>query len=103
MESVISISEVIGTIEDGKIEVCATAEAAYDRAKERVFVSLEAFGRHLSASGDGSHVPIPWLPAGEHVTNDLPREDATPFARDVFRSWARKVRASVPREFHLAV
>jgi hypothetical protein len=45
---------------------------------------------------------VPWLPPGEHVTNDLPREDAVAFAKDVFRSWARKVRKAVPGEAHLA-
>jgi hypothetical protein len=102
MENAISISEVIGTIEDGKIEICASADAGYDQAKERVFVSLEAFARRVSAYGDGSRIPIPWLPAREHVTNDLPREDAVPFAKDVFRSWAQKVRRAVPGEAHLA-
>jgi hypothetical protein len=101
MENAISISEVIGTIEEGKIEICASADAAYDRAKQRVFVSLEAFARRVSAFGDGSHIPMAWLPAREHVTNDLPREDAVAFAKDVFRSWARKVHGVVPAEAHL--
>jgi hypothetical protein len=103
MENAISISEVIGTIGDGRIEICASANAAYDRAKERVFVSLEAFARRVSAYGDGSRMAMRWLPAREHVTNELPREDAVEFARDVFRNWARKVRRAVPEEAHMAV
>lgn len=101
MEKAISISEIIGTIEDDEVEVCATAEAAYDRAKERVIVTLNAFARRISVDRHGELVPEPWLPTSEKVTEHLPREEVDSFAKDVFGSWVKKVRASVPEESHL--
>lgn len=101
MESVISMSEILGTIDDGRTEVCATADAAYDSAEGKVAVALDAFERRVVGAGDGHHATEPWMPPREQVTEHLAREDATTFARDVFRSWTRKVRSSVPSELHL--
>lgn len=101
MNTPIFISEIIGTIHDGAVEVCATANAAYDLEKQRVSVSLEAFARDVSGQGNGQHFPEPWLPQAECVVENLSREEATSFAKDVFRSWIRKVRASVPVELSL--
>lgn len=98
MQNAISISEILGTIDDGRVEVCAIADADYDAAKERVSVKLDAFTRCVAPVGNGRRLPEPWLPPGEHVTENLPREDAASFAKDVFRSWIRKVRISVPAE-----
>ncbi len=101
MENAISISEILGTIDDGRVEVCATANAAYDPAEEKVSVALGAFARRVSALGDGRPLPEPWLPQGEQVTEHLAHEDAASFAKEVFRSWVKRVRASVPAELHL--
>jgi hypothetical protein len=101
MESSISISEIIGTIYDGEVEVCAAADTAYDRAKEKVIVTLKAFARRVSVHNHGEAVAEPWLPSSEQVTEHLPREDADSFAKDVFHSWTKKVRASVPEALHL--
>jgi hypothetical protein len=101
MQSAISISEILGTIDDGRVEVCATADADYDPAKEKVSVKLDAFTRRVSVVGDGRRLPEPWLPPGEQVTEHLPREEAFSFSKDVFRSWIRKVRATVPGDRHL--
>lgn len=101
MKNAISISEIIGTIEDDQVEVCAIAEADYDRAKERAIVSLNAFARRVSVRGHGEPVPAPWLPTSEEVTEHLTREEVDSFAKDVFHSWVKKVRASVPEALHL--
>ena len=97
----ISISEILGTIEDGSVEVCATADAEYDASAEKVSVSLDAFTRRVLPVGAGRHIPQPWLPAAEEVSEHLPREEAVSFAKDVFRSWHRKVLASVPPDLCL--
>jgi hypothetical protein len=102
MESVFSISEILGTTEEGRIEICATADARYDRAEQRVCVTLEAFARQIAGPGQGLRVAAPWLPPPEHVAEHLPREDAAPFAKDVFQSWLKKTHAAVPLEIHLA-
>ena len=91
-----SIDEILGTIEDGNLHVCATANAEYDQAAGKVSVTLEAFTRRASAAGDGAHLPQSWLPPGERVSEHLPREEADDFVKDVFHSWVKKVRASVP-------
>ncbi len=101
MKNAISISEILGTIDDGRVEVCATADASYDAATEKISVALNAFARHLAGAGNGQHLPEAWLPASEQVSECLPREEASTFTKDVFRSWIRKVRASVPNEMHL--
>jgi len=101
MDGSISISEIIGTICEGDVEVCASADTVYDRARKKVTVTLKAFARRITAQGHGELVPEPWLPATEQVTEHLPREDAGSFAKDVFHSWAKKVRGSVPEALHL--
>jgi hypothetical protein len=100
MNHVIHLSEIIGTIDDGVTEVCATADAEYDSSASKVSVSLDAFARRVVAAGNG-HLSEPWLPQAEVVTEHLSRGDASNFARDVFYSWTRKVRSGVPTELHL--
>jgi hypothetical protein len=97
-EKRISISEIIGTIPDtdGEIEVCATAEVEYETAAEKVSVALDSFVRCLA--GNGEHRSRPWLPPAERVTEHLPRSEATTFAKDVFKSWVKKVRAAIPHD-----
>lgn len=95
-----SINEILGTIHDGTIQVCASADSDYDRAAGRITVALEAFTRH-AASDDGAHLPQPWLPPGERVSEHLPREEADEFVKDVFHSWVKKLRASIPHEQQL--
>ena len=101
MQTVISIIEILGTIHDGTLEVCASADAEYDPPKEKVSIALAAFTRRSSTTGPGEHLPQPWLPRGERVTERLPHEDAGTFAKEVFRGWVKKVRASVPNELML--
>ena len=95
-----SISEIIETVHEGgaEVEVCATAEAQYDPPEQKISVALDSFARRLFASGDGQHRPQGWLPAPEHVTEHLSRNEASTFAKDVFQSWVRKVRAAIPPE-----
>lgn len=101
MESSISISEIIGTIYDGDVEICASADSAYDRGTQKVIVTLKAFARAVSTRGHGEPVHETWLPPSEQVTEHLEREEADAFAKDVFCSWVKKVRASVPDELRL--
>ena len=98
LENLISIAEIIVTLPHagGEIEVCATADAAYDSAAEKVSVALGSFARRLAGSGTGEHLPQRWLPPAEQVTEHLSRDEATAFAKDVFQSWVRKVRATIP-------
>ena len=96
-----SINEILGTIHDGSLQVCATADADYDHASEKISVRLEAFTRQSSITGDGAHLAQPWLPHGERVTEHLPHDEADEFVKDVFHSWVKKVRASIPANLTL--
>ncbi len=95
-----SISEIIETFGEGEgeTEVCATAETQYDSAAEKVSVALDSFARCVAASGNREHQAPPWLPPAEHVTEHLSRDEAEGFTKDVFQSWVRKVRATIPHK-----
>ena len=92
------ISEIIETLGEGQdeTEVCATAETQYDAAAEKVSVALGSFARCVAASGNREHQTPPWLPPAEHVSEHLAHDEADAFAKDVFQSWVRKVRATIP-------
>ena len=91
-----SVTEILGTIHDGGVQVCANADADFDPAAERVSVALGAYTRRVSTAADDGHLHPAWLPPGESVTEHLPRNEADEFVKDVFHSWVKKVRASMP-------
>lgn len=91
-----SIDEILGTIHDGSLQVCATAAAEYDHASGKISVALNAFTRRTSITDSGAHLSEPWLPPPERVSEHLPSEEADEFVKDVFHSWVRKVRSSIP-------
>lgn len=103
MKNLISLSEILGTVDDGGVELCATAEAYYDTAAEKVSVTLDAFARHAWAAREGERLPERWLPQPERVGEHLPQDEADAFTRDVFASWVKKVRAAVPVDRSLHV
>lgn len=84
------------------MQICAKADAAYDQAKGRIFISLDASARLVPPQTHEPLTPPAWLPAPEHVTEDLPRDQAADFAKAVFLEWVRKVRASLPAVSHAA-
>jgi len=96
-----SINEILGTIHDGTVQVCATADAEYDHAAQRVSVALNAFARSASIAGDEAHLPQPWLPAAARVTEHLPHTEVDEFVKDVFHSWIMKLRAAIPPDLVL--
>lgn len=98
-----SISEIIETLGEGddEMEVCATAQTQYDPSTQKICVALDSFARLVSASSDGKHPPQPWLPPAERVTEHLSRSEAAAFAKDVFDSWVKKVRAAIPEHLRL--
>ena len=98
MKKVISTSEIVESIQcDGADwEVCATAEANYHEVDSRIVVELDSFLRKASSSGDGEVRRPSWLPGKAGVTEHAPREEAGQVAHDVFASWVRKVRQSIP-------
>ena len=99
------ISEIIETLGegDGEMEVCATAETQYDSSAQKVSVALDSFARCVSASADHEVQPQPWLPPAERVTEHLAPDEAEAFTKDVFQSWVRKVRATIPHELRSTI
>ena len=99
METTIDISEIVETIaeNDGEIEICATAAASYDNSQGLVTAALGCFSRRVAANGSGGKKPRPWLPSPQVVAEHLSQSDASGFAKDVFSSWVRKIRSSIPR------
>ena len=95
-----SINEILGTIRDGNVQVCATANADYDDAAEKISIAQDAFARD-PAVGGGEHLPKSWLPKSERVSEHLPHDEADEFVKDVFHSWVKKVRASIPHDQQL--
>ena len=101
MKDLISLSEIVAAWPsgDGEAEVCATADAHYDDATEAVSIGLRSFLRHVPARAKSFGVPPAWLPEPTCVAEHLERAEAADFAKDVFRSWVKKVRTAIPREF----
>ena len=94
------ISEIIETLGEGEseTEICATAEARYDSAAQKITVTLDSFARCVFASGDRQPKREPWLPAAESVTEHLAADETQAFTKDVFQSWVKKVRDTIPRQ-----
>ncbi|HEX8311644.1 MAG TPA: hypothetical protein VF614_10025, partial [Chthoniobacteraceae bacterium] len=90
------ISEIIETYGEGETEteVCATAETHYDSSAQKVSVALESFVRCVFAPGKREQQSLPWLPPAENVSEHLASDETDAFARDVFKSWVKKVRAT---------
>ena len=96
-----SIDEILGTIREGTLQVCASADAEYDHTSGKISVVLKAFTRAASITGDGAHLSEPWVPQEERVGEHLPHSEADEFVKDVFHSWVKKVRASIPASLTL--
>ena len=95
-----SISEIIETLGEGEneTEICATAEARYDSSTQKVSVTLDSFARCVFPTGDHDPKREPWLPTPECVTEHLPADETQAFTHDVFQSWVKKVRGTIPRQ-----
>lgn len=96
-----SINEILVTIHDGSVQVCATADADYDDANEKISIALDAFTRGASITDDTAHLPQPWLPGSERVSEHLPHSEVDEFVKHVFHGWVKKVRASIPPDLPL--
>ncbi|MDB6174202.1 MAG: hypothetical protein JWL59_3513 [Chthoniobacteraceae bacterium] len=94
------ISEIIETRGEGEgqTEICATAEAQYDSAGLKVSVALNSFVRCVCPSGNPENQTPSWLPRADHVSEYLAHDEADAFTKDVFQSWVKKVRATIPHD-----
>ena len=98
MKRVIDTTEVLGIVEmEGReAEVCAEAEAVYDPEKSAVITHLRAFLRPVATSNGGGVSQAVWLPKPQTITEKVPLEEAGEAAREIFKSWVQRLRASAP-------
>lgn len=97
MNEIFNTREILGTLElpEGECELTARATAEYAEGSGSLVVRLDAAVRRREAHG-GHEVAVKWLPKSETVTEFSSIEEAGEIARDIFRRWVRKVRASAP-------
>lgn len=100
MKGLISSSETVGRFEhEGRQwDVCATSEADYDEPRAELVVQLDCFARPADPRARETHVRVPWLPRPAEVREGVSHAEAPELAREIFRRWARQVRASVHRD-----
>jgi hypothetical protein len=100
MHGVIDISKVVGTVQiAGQThEVCAEADATFDRSTHVLSVKLISFLHSEEQTHVGEAITAAWLPPPELITEHVDADEASSMAKDVFASWCRKVQASIPQE-----
>src|SRR3954470_17552334 len=77
-------------------EICATAHASHDDATGKMRVALDAFVRHFEMRGRDEILRPPWLPRNDVVETRVSLEEAPDAAKEIFGSWAQKIRKTVP-------
>lgn len=98
MRRVVSSSEIVGTCEwrGQMIDVSAHSDAHYDEAAGKMLVKLMADAEPADLEFHPEWIKPDWLPAKQTVAEHLSYEEALPAAKNIFRSWSRKVRESMP-------
>ena len=77
-------------------EVCATAFALLDEDSHELSVSLDAFVRRFEMRGEDQILRPSWLPRKDTVRTHVDRNEAPEASKEIFRSWADKVRKTIP-------
>ena len=98
MKKVISISEVIESIpwESKTAELCATAEASYDKERGKVMVELDAYVMPVDIAKEEQRIRPAWLLPKETFVTGADLEEAAEVTRDVFHNWVKRLRAAAP-------
>ncbi len=98
MRRVISSSEIVGTCEcqGMTMDVSAHSDAFYEESTGTLQVRLMAEAEPADIEFHTSWPRPDWLPAKQTVEEHLPYEDCLVEAKEIFRSWARKVREAIP-------
>lgn len=97
MRRVLSISEVVETLAtpSGAVEVLATGDAGYDEDHAQMEMRLGCEFRPAMSEANGRGPSPADLPQRDTVTVKLDWMEALPAARDIFRSWVKRVHQSV--------
>lgn len=100
MNHPISLSEFITRFADPEsgvtMELHATLEAQYDSAGHAVVANLDAYTCPDDAAHMRERARPAWLPPAQTVRAGGGVEEASAIARDIFHSWVRQVRTTLP-------
>jgi hypothetical protein len=94
----ISLSEVVAEADrpEGRCEVCASADGAYEEASEQLIVKLDCQLRPLFTTEQATKIQADWLPHPETVTASVSRSEASDMTKEIFGTWTVFVRKSIP-------
>jgi hypothetical protein len=94
----VSLSEVVGETQrpEGRCEICASAEGIHEEDNERLIVELDCWLRPVMTAEQGTKIQADWLPQAETVTASISRSEASDMTKDIFDSWVKLVRKSIP-------
>ncbi len=100
VKNLLSISDIVETLENhlGTCEVCATAEASFADATSELAVECDCFLRVVNQRGADQTLRPDWLPHQDSVKTHVSREEAVAAAKDIFRSWVKKVRQAIHQQ-----
>jgi hypothetical protein len=92
------MSESFGHLDHpaGPCEIHISGEAAYDDSAGCLTVALDAQLRTLDLLHKERLFRTDWLPEARHQTEHVAADEASDAAREIFNSWVRRVRDSVP-------
>jgi hypothetical protein len=103
MEHFLDSISVVGAtdLEDETMDVCAEVAARYNTPARELTVTLDSFLRSPDAAKHRQRLLAPWLPERQVVREAVSPEEACDMARDIARSWRKKVIELIPgRQFH---
>lgn len=79
----------------GRCEVVAAAESAYEASMGQVHVELDAFLRPVDLTHEERHLTAEWLPHPQILDEKMPEAEATAATRAMFQSWSHQVRRAM--------
>ena len=79
----------------GRCEVVAAAESAYEDSSGQVHVELDAFLRPVDLTHAERQLSAEWLPRRQVLDEKVPEDEATAATRAMFQSWSHRVRQSL--------
>ena len=83
-------------IDAGSYEICACAKSVLDESGPELTIELDAFVRRFEMRGKDFQFKPGWLPRKDTVRMRTASDEAAAAAREVFRSWVKKVQSSIP-------
>jgi hypothetical protein len=94
----ILLSEVVGETQrpEGRFEICTSAEGLYEEGKAQLIVNLDCCLRPLISAEQDTKIQADWLPHAETVTASVSRSEASDMTKEIFDTWVKLVRKSIP-------